>query len=106
MKKETNFYLNNVEKSARMAKLKRKREKEGQQVTLAHLSLIVRTSRGLLMLSYVINIVSLPTPGGGQDVGLHSASDRGGNPGEKEEETTGQGSPHTGEEPIKCLPSG
>lgn len=41
VKKETNFYLNNVEKGARMDKLKRKREKEGQQVTLARLSLNV-----------------------------------------------------------------
>ncbi|XP_075882938.1 activator of basal transcription 1 isoform X3 [Nelusetta ayraudi] len=32
VKKETNFYLNNVEKGARMDKLKRKREREGQQV--------------------------------------------------------------------------
>lgn len=33
VKKETNFYLNNVEKGTRMEKLKRKKEKEGQQVT-------------------------------------------------------------------------
>lgn len=47
-------------------------------------------------------------------MGLHSASDGGGNPNEEEEEedgrrqpeTTGQGPPHTGEEPIKCLPAG
>lgn len=45
VKKETNFYLNNVEKGARMDKLKRKREKEGQQVTLARLSLNVETAK-------------------------------------------------------------
>lgn len=47
-------------------------------------------------------------------MGLHSASDGGGNPDEEEEEegrrrqpeTTGQGPPHTGEEPIKRLPAG
>lgn len=46
-------------------------------------------------------------------MGLHTASDRGGNPDEEEEEegrrqpeTTRQGPPHTGEEPIKCLPAG
>lgn len=31
-KRETNFYLNNVEKSAHMDKLKKKRQREGQQV--------------------------------------------------------------------------
>lgn len=106
MKKETNFYLNNVEKGARMDKLKRKREREGQQVTLARQSLSVRTDKILVMLCCVPNRVSLPPPGGGQDVGLHSASDGGGDPGEEEEETTGQGPPHTGEEPIKRLPAG
>lgn len=45
VKKETNFYLNNVEKGARMDKLKRKREKEGQQVTLARLSVNVETAK-------------------------------------------------------------
>lgn len=39
-------------------------------------------------------------------MGLHSASDGGGDPGEEEEETTGQGPPHTGEEPIQRLPAG
>lgn len=106
VKKETNFYLNNVEKGARMDKLKRKREREGQQVTLARQSLSVRTDKILVMLCCVPNRVSLPPPGGGQDVGLHSASDGGGDPSEEEEETTGQGPPHTGEEPIKCLPAG
>lgn len=32
VKKETNFYLDNVEKSARMDKLRKKREREGEQV--------------------------------------------------------------------------
>lgn len=45
VKKETNFYLNNVEKGARMDKLKRKREKEGQQVILARPSLNVWTAK-------------------------------------------------------------
>lgn len=31
-KKETNFYLNNVDKSAHMDKLRKKRERDGQQV--------------------------------------------------------------------------
>lgn len=106
MKKETNFYLNNVEKGARMDKLKKKREREGQQVTLARLRLSVWTDESLVMLCCVPNRVSLPPPGGGQDVGLHSASDRGGDPGEEEEETAGQGPPHTGEEPVKRLPAG
>lgn len=39
-------------------------------------------------------------------MGLHSASDRGGDTGEEEEETTGQSQRHTGEEPIKCLSAG
>lgn len=32
VKKETNFYLDNVEKGARMDKLRKKREREGEQV--------------------------------------------------------------------------
>lgn len=62
-------------------------------------------SEGLMMLFCVLNVVSLTPPGGRQDVGLHSASDRGGDTGEEEEETTGKSPPHTGEKPIKCLPA-
>lgn len=50
--------------------------------------------------------------GGGEGVGLHSASDRRGNPDEEEKEehcypeASGQSSPHTAEEPIKRLSAG
>lgn len=41
-------------------------------------------------------------------MGLHAASDRGGDPDEEETESfteaSGQGPPHPAEEPIKCLP--
>lgn len=60
MKKETNFYLNNVEKGARMDKLKRKREKEGQQVTLARPSPSVPTDGIPVLSRRVPTRVSLP----------------------------------------------
>ncbi|XP_015252812.1 PREDICTED: activator of basal transcription 1 [Cyprinodon variegatus] len=44
-KKETNFYLNNVEKSSRMEKLRRKRQKVGEQVRISGRH-VLKTSLG------------------------------------------------------------
>ena len=64
------------------------------------------------MMTVMLIVSCLMPSGGGEDVGLHSASDGGGNPDEEEEEELrhpeepGQSPPHSGEEPIKRLPAG
>lgn len=94
-----------------MDKLRKKREREGQQVNL-----LTRTSQqrsGVAVTTITLTVSCLILSGGGEDVGLHSAPDGGGNPDAEEEEqelchpeAPGQSPPHSGEEPIKRLSAG
>lgn len=78
---------------------------------ITHLNPPAASAR-VMSLKYVVNIFSFLPSGGGEDVGLHAASDRRRNPNEKEKEEhchpeePGQSSPHTAEEPIECLSAG
>lgn len=99
-KRETNFYLNNVEKSTKMDKLRQKRLRDGAQVSTPT-DIIAEScdtdGKTMWLLS-----------GGGEDVGLHSAPHRGRDSDEEEHypKAPGQSPPHATEEPIECLTAG
>lgn len=106
-KRETNFYLNNVEKRAHLDQVKKKKLRDGKQVQRKN---TMAQSQESLSGSYNLHLSPL---GRGKDMGLHTETDRRGDPDEEEEEDgsyepeePGQDFPCAAEEPIKCLTPG
>lgn len=86
-------------------------EEDEERRTAGKFKLHRRNQKVLIKLRFVSVKLYLQSSGGREDVGLHAATDRGGDPEEETEilrppEAPGQGPPPSPEEPIKCLPAG